>query len=49
MPNSQFIRYANQYAYDSINDTYNIDKISNHFKVPKQIMINKGKILRIFK
>lgn len=49
MPNSQFIRYANQYAYDSINDTYNIDKISKHFKVPKQIVINKGKILRIFK
>ena len=48
MPNNQFIKYTTQQAYDNSTQTYNIEQISNYFKVPKQFVINKGKILRIF-
>lgn len=48
IPNDQFIKYTTQHAYDKSTQTYNIQQISNHFKVPKQFVINKGKILNIF-
>ena len=49
MPEEEYKKYAENNAYNFKNNTCDVRKISEYFKVPKQIVVYRGKSLKIFK
>ena len=49
MPEEEYKKYAENNAYNFKNNTCDVRKIAEYFKVPKQIAVYRGKSLKIFK